>query len=212
MEFSGVMGFLKNKDSYWSCRGHEELIIPFDVLPSEYLSYSEYDIESGIEKRHRLINTLSNAKRSLDCQIDSLLIAFGLYGLAKKEKWNIPKKIEKLKELGIIAPRILNKINSVRNLVEHKFEVPNEEQVSDFLDVVALFNASTERYIYDFPRDSQIENDSIDDLYLDVRFNREESNIKIEARMNEIYTFIIDSSHDDYIEFINHYIKKFSKS
>ncbi|ADO57734.1 DUF4145 domain-containing protein [Paenibacillus sp. SEL3] len=212
MEFSEVIDFLSNDNSYWSSRGHEEIDIPFDVTPSEYLSFAEFDLESGTEK-HSLINALSNAKRSLDCQIDCLMIAFGFFGNSKK--WNVPKKIETLKNLGIIAPRILNKINSVRNLVEHEFVVPNKEQVSDFIDIVALFNASTEKHIFNFPGDSQIEHDLIKEVFLDIKFKRNQRNIKIEVRekgVTDRQIFNIDSSHDNYIIFMKHYIENFSKS
>ena len=65
----------------------------FSVLPLEYLSFAEYDVES-INEKHGLINSLLNVKRSLDCQIDCLLVAFGLYELSKKKNWNIPKKLK----------------------------------------------------------------------------------------------------------------------
>ena len=35
--------------------------------------------------------------------------------------------------------------------MEHEFFIPDEEQVNDFIDIVALFIASTDKYIYDFP-------------------------------------------------------------
>ncbi|TGU85078.1 hypothetical protein EN829_062855, partial [Mesorhizobium sp. M00.F.Ca.ET.186.01.1.1] len=140
MEISGLIDFLSSDKSYWSSRGHEEVRIPFEVTSLEYLSFAEYDLKFGVEK-HKLINALSNAKRSLDCQIDSLFVAFGLYDLAKRKGWSIPKKLETLKLLGILAPRILSKINSIRNLMEHQYIVPNEEQVTDFIDIAALFLA-----------------------------------------------------------------------
>jgi hypothetical protein len=41
-----VIYFLGSYKSEWTSRGHEEINISFNVLPSEYLSFSEYDIES----------------------------------------------------------------------------------------------------------------------------------------------------------------------
>lgn len=109
------------------------------------------------------------AKRSLDCQIESLLIALGLYSSAKKHNWNIPKKIEIIKSVVIIAPRVLTKINRVRNIMEHEIIRPYEEQVSDFIDIVTLFNACTDKYLLDFPCDSSIANEE-NDFWYNVEF------------------------------------------
>lgn len=102
----------------------------------------------------------------------------------------------------------------MRNLVEHEFIVPNKDQVIDFIDIVALFNASTERYLYNFPGDSQIENDFIEDMFLDILINRTDNIIRTEVRRRglDTLTFIIDPNHPDYIRFVSVYIKKFLKS
>ncbi len=49
--------------------------------------------------------------------------------------------------VGILASRMLNNINLIRNLMEHDFIGPEEEQVSNFIDIVALFLASTDIYM-----------------------------------------------------------------
>ncbi|MGN7760513.1 hypothetical protein [Paenibacillus sp. 22594] len=210
MELSEIIDFMSHSSSDWSSRGHEVIKIPFDVTPNEYLTFAELDIDLNKEK-HSLINALSNAKRAIDCQIDSLLVAFQLYDLAKKKNWNIPKKIEIIKSLGILAPRILNKINSVRNIVEHEFMVPDEEQVVDFVDIVALFLVSTERYIINFPDESQIENGNYEHIFLDIKFNRGNENIVIEVRyrgkIKDTEQIILNTFHEDYIRFLALYLR-----
>jgi hypothetical protein len=93
------------------------------------------------------VNALSNAKRALECQIDSLMLAFELEELARK--WNFPKKIEALSKVGIIAPRVLAKINRHRNEMEHAYCCPSLEAVADFVDVAALFLEATRIHIDD---------------------------------------------------------------
>src|SRR5262245_40283381 len=54
-----------------------------------------------------------------------------------------------LKELGVIAPRILSKINRHRNELEHEYTCPDPDSVEDFVDVVALFLEATRKHIED---------------------------------------------------------------
>src|SRR5690554_5080866 len=102
MTIENIILFLENPDSYWSSRSYMQIENEFEIKPEDFLNYAEKDLES--EYDHKLINALSNAKRSLDCQVDILLMAFGYYSISKRKKWGFPKKIEIIKELGILAP------------------------------------------------------------------------------------------------------------
>lgn len=93
----------------------------------------------------------SNTKRAIDSQLDSLLIGFGLSERAKK--WHFPTKIDFLNSIGIISPRFLNKINKKRNLLEHEYKNPTEEEVEDALDVAVLFINYTNKFIIRAIRD-----------------------------------------------------------
>jgi hypothetical protein len=124
--------------------GYENIKIGFDNSPDEFLKFAEYD--STAEYDHHLVNSLSNSKRAIDSQLDSLLIAFGLSKRAKN--WHFPEKINYLNSIGIISPRILNKINKKRNLLEHEYKNPNKEEVEDALDVAQLFVAYTNKYLF----------------------------------------------------------------
>ena len=118
----------------------------FEIKPTDFLEFAENDLMSDYS--HKDINALSNGKRALDCQLDSLLVAFNLYSVAQRHRWSFPKKVEVVNDLGIVAPRVLKKINKIRNLMEHEFARPNSEQISDFIDIAALFFAATDKYIY----------------------------------------------------------------
>jgi hypothetical protein len=152
---------------------------PFEITPQEFLNYSELDLVST--SNHKYINALSNAKRSLDCQLDTLLIGFGYYKNSKSKYWGFPKKIELLKDLGIIAPRVLSKINKTRNLMEHEFIVPNPEKVEDFIDIVALFLAATYTYTdkYMYWKDIHYNLDKVNLHFLEVMVNYWEYKIDI---------------------------------
>ena len=122
-----------------------ELKIPFDLSPEDFIKFAEEDITSKNTKE--LVNALSNIKRAVHAQMDSLLFIFGFHNQSKQQSWNFPKKISILKEVGIIAPRILEKINNKRNLLEHDYKIPKPEEIEDFFDVVNLFIYYTRRFI-----------------------------------------------------------------
>lgn len=115
----------------------------FDITPRKFLKYAEYDLTAKYD--HYLVNSLSNTKRAIDCQLDSLFIAFGLS--EKSKDWHFPMKINYLNSIGIISPRILKKINKRRNLLEHEYKYPKEEEVEDALDVAELFIRYTNKYL-----------------------------------------------------------------
>jgi hypothetical protein len=146
--------FLTIQTSYSS----ETLKTRFDISPQDFIKYSEIDLSNNYD--HNIINALSNSKRALDCQLDTLLVAFGYYDLSQKESWSFPKKLELISDLGVIAPRVLTKINKQRNLLEHQFIKPQKEQVEDFLDIAMLFIASTDKYSLKFISHITYSNDS----------------------------------------------------
>ncbi len=94
------------------------------------------------------VNALGNVKRAIECQIDTLLFIYCLHKKSQKEKWDFPKKIDVIQQLGIVAPRILGKINKKRNELEHGYIKPTKDDVDDALDVAKLFLAYTDGIAY----------------------------------------------------------------
>ncbi|WP_431703353.1 MULTISPECIES: hypothetical protein [Pseudomonas] len=101
--------------------------------PVEFLSLAEDDFERG--GLSALVNATTNIKRAIVCQLDQLLISFGYPSF----RWNVPKKIEKLRALGLLAPSLLRKAVSMRNILEHEYETPEIKIVEEALDVASLF-------------------------------------------------------------------------
>ncbi|MCF5142821.1 hypothetical protein GIW41_28115 [Pseudomonas sp. PA-6-1D] len=101
--------------------------------PVEFLCLAEDDFERG--GLSALVNATTNAKRAIVCQLDQLLISFGYPSL----KWNVPKKIEKLRALGLLAPSLLRKVVNMRNLLEHEYETPEFKIIEEALDIASLF-------------------------------------------------------------------------
>jgi len=113
------------------------------VTPKEYLEYADKDLLQGGD--HGYMNALSNSKRSIDCQINNLLSVLGL-----SKSGNIHKKIERIENVGILAPRILKKVNKIRNLLEHEFQKPTAYEAEDAVDIAALFIEATEKVFTSF--------------------------------------------------------------
>lgn len=134
--------FMSNGDV--SLENQEDIETGLEISPREYLRFAEYDLNANYD--HHLVNSLSNSKRAIDSQLDSLLIGFGLSKRAAK--WKFPAKVNYLNDIGIISPRILNKINKKRNFLEHEYKKPNAEEVEDALDVAVLFINYTNKYLF----------------------------------------------------------------
>jgi hypothetical protein len=101
--------------------------------PVEFLSLAEDDFERG--GLAALVNATTNAKRAIVSQLDQLLISFGYQSL----RWNVPKKIERLRALGLLAPSVLRKVVDMRNILEHEYSTPELKEVEEALDIASLF-------------------------------------------------------------------------
>jgi len=119
--------------------------VPFDFNPKDFLAFAKCDL--SCEYSHSLINALSNIKRAIDCQLDSLLYGFGLLQISRAKRWDFPYKSKVLTKIGVISPRILRKINQKRNLLEHEYTKPEAGQVEDAFDVANLFILYTDKFI-----------------------------------------------------------------
>jgi hypothetical protein len=152
----------------------------------------------------------------LDCQADRLLKLFGYYQEAQDKFWGFPKKLELIQKFEILAPRVLNKINKTRNLMEHQYIKPNAAQVEDFLDIVSLFIASTEHYASNFLSLVEYINETSDEFenLAEVSFTVDNKNEKL-----IIKTFLlkpktkdiqmeIGRKDADYIDIFKRHLKK----
>lgn len=104
------------------------------------------------------------------------MIAFCLFKTARSNRWSVPRKLEQISQLGVIAPRVLTKLNRARNLIEHEFHLPSREQVEDFVDVVALFHEATRIYLHGVPNDAEIADDATE-RWASIHLDHESENI-----------------------------------
>lgn len=104
-----------------------------ETSPVEFLSLAEDDFErGGLAAR---VNATANAKRAIVSQLDQLLTSFGYPSF----RWTVPKKIERLRALGLLAPSLLRKVVDMRNVLEHEYITPEIGNVEEALDIASLF-------------------------------------------------------------------------
>jgi len=112
-------------------------LLPMEIEPAEFLVQAEEDLLTG--GLSASINSITNAKRAIVCQMDQALLSLGYDAYS----WNIPKKIDCLKELGLLMPAILRKVSFTRNVLEHEYKKPSRDEVETGLDVATLFVMAT---------------------------------------------------------------------
>lgn len=108
-------------------------LIDMDLSPIDFLCQAEEDFARG--GLSASINCITNSKRAIIGQVDQVLLSFGYMC----QRWDAERKLNKLKELGVLAPTVLRKLVDARNLLEHEYKCPSAEQVEDYLDIAAIF-------------------------------------------------------------------------
>jgi hypothetical protein len=128
----------------------EKVPLKKNLSPRVYFDFAQADLHDKSTSRSR-VNALSNAKRALHYQVDLISRALGIEQLETKKRLDFPHKLDFCKECGISSPSIIRRLNKIRNVVEHDYIIPTITQVQDYMDVVELFLAATDRVIYQFP-------------------------------------------------------------
>ncbi|MER5134499.1 hypothetical protein [Serratia marcescens] len=131
----------------WTYIGYKD-----HLKPNKYLQDAIDDLNAGKERRN-LNNAIRNAKAALHMRVDILCISFSGNVYFKKLK-TFPRKMDFLESIGIVRPRIIDKINKLRNELEHEYRDATLEEAEDFIDIVLLFIEATKYLNTRFPSDS----------------------------------------------------------
>ncbi len=136
-----------------------------------FLSCAQKDFEERTPRG--LINALSNAKRAIDCQTDSHICAIGLSpselpkqigksGIANLSQFtreeHRPLTFRVLESLGVVAPGIVDRVRSIRHMLEHHYRKPTRAQVRDAIDIASLYVSALEGSMNSFLENVQLEN------------------------------------------------------
>ncbi|MBM6855873.1 hypothetical protein H6B11_17400 [Mediterraneibacter glycyrrhizinilyticus] len=152
--------------------GGSDIVIPIhDISPEEFLDFAENAIAS--ESKEGMINAISNLKRALDCEMDMFFESISLKSIFDKKNLKFEKKTQFLAEIGLFPIRTINKLNSMRNKMEHdkkkgifRFDLrdwtkghereevqlvvglKNQNDVHDFIKVFSLYLLSIQYHDY----------------------------------------------------------------
>jgi hypothetical protein len=176
LTLNSLKGFTRGK-AFVGSWNYANVEIPFEIAPRKFLAFAESDYKGKYSRQ--LVNALSNMKRALECQLDTMLYALGLSHRSEKEQWSFRKKAEMLSYLGILAPDVLKRINKRRNLLEHEYRAPEQAEVEDGLDIARLFIEYTDTFLGNMYSRCQLEHTTLKD-WVDVAFDWENCKITLE--------------------------------
>lgn len=144
-------------DCCWGYIGYEDYL-----KPNRYLQDAIDDLNSGSERRN-LNNAVRNAKSALHMKVDILCLSFCGSEYFQKNLRNFPRKMDFLEGIGIVRPRIIDKINKIRNEIEHEYRDATLEEAENFIDIVLLFIEATKYLNSRFPCDADFHGLAVSD-------------------------------------------------
>ncbi len=93
-----------------------------------------------------LSDVISNLRKAINYRVNTLFLQLGIDNLDFKN-FGKKKKLEKLEELGIVKPLLINKLISIRNGIEYDGNTPpNQVECEELIYIVWYFYKSTDRY------------------------------------------------------------------
>jgi len=125
-----------------------------ELTPKDFIRFSKQDFAAKDKKG--LINSLTNAKRAIDCQIDNALEEFGimpdkiekasesLINELKLSQKDLPFKLKLIQALGLSPGNLTAKVRNLRNKLEHYYKIPNDVEVEEAIEIAELFILSIE--------------------------------------------------------------------
>ncbi|MGG4107977.1 hypothetical protein AAXB25_29220 [Paenibacillus lautus] len=117
----------------------------FELNALDYLRFAEEElIESSTRS---LVNCVGHLKRATDCQLDTFLNACNLYELVKKKSLGVDAKLNFLSDIGVFNSRSLKRLNSIRNKMEHYYEIPKIEDIDIYYELVFALVGATQAAI-----------------------------------------------------------------
>ncbi len=134
----------------------------FGLSPQELILFAKADLAQ--KDKRGAVNSLTNAKRAIDCQIDRIFKSFGYEFDEPPEHLNNfcdyfcdsscpPDALAKLRVVnafGMAPGGLVSHARSTRHKLEHYYETPTEDDVRKAIETAELFVAATEKKLIDF--------------------------------------------------------------
>ncbi|MGP3791724.1 hypothetical protein [Pseudomonas sp. B392_1p] len=136
-----VRAFLKEHVYNLSVSGSSGHIVDlpeYEIHPREFLEFAEAELKD-LSSNQSIVNCISNLKRAIDCQIDIFLFSLNLLSIYKKRKLGIDKKLGFIERCGMFSKYSLSRINTIRNRLEHDYQIPKIDDIYIYFDIVTAF-------------------------------------------------------------------------
>jgi hypothetical protein len=128
----------------------------FDISPKDFLNYGKLDFKQN--DRRGLINSLTNAKRAIDCQVDKIFHSFGIdpndfpevinayiqKSSTSPVKKDLPIRLKFLQAINFAPAGIISKVRGLRNKLEHYYSEPTDDEISNAIELAELFIVATD--------------------------------------------------------------------
>lgn len=167
----------------WSCirltiDGGGQIKHAFPLTPRNYLEFSAEDLRDGCIRGY--VNAVANAKRAIDCQVDTSIAALGyepgklrvqlgkdlctmIETQASDKK--APFSFKFLESIGAFTPNIVGRVRAFRHDVEHRYNRISRKRAADALEIATLFVHATERIALDFTESFSFGSGEIDESH-----------------------------------------------
>lgn len=109
-------------------------VVPFQLSPYDYLRFAEEELDKNTVASR--INCLQHLRRAAECALDVFLWQLGLYDVVRKRNLGFDKKMDFIRDVGLFNARSLSRMNTIRNRVEHWYEIPSVEDMEVYYDLV----------------------------------------------------------------------------
>ena len=113
-----------------------------NTTPREYITWAEKDFK--LKDRRGISNGWNNLKQAIDAQLDLILRENNF--LKEAKTWDLPSKLQKIKDLGYTTPDCFKRLFKIRNYLIHRKEIPKEDSLP-YVDVIKSFINESSRKI-----------------------------------------------------------------
>jgi hypothetical protein len=135
----------------------------FNISPEDFLRFAIQDFQD--KDKHGIINAITNAKRSIDCEVDKFLACIGYEPNADlpqnvkdyirrysvlRERVDIPQRLKLIRALGVAPSNIISEIRGIRHLLEHEYKLPTKTQVAEAIELATLFIGTVDNALKSF--------------------------------------------------------------
>lgn len=106
----------------------------YEITPKDFLRYAQIDLHENNTKGK--VGVISNLKRALDCELDMFFEAINLKGIFNKYNLKFERKTQFLSDIGMFPNKSVNKLNQIRNRMEHQFTIPSVDDLEVYYELI----------------------------------------------------------------------------